>query len=282
MILVTVGISVYNCEKYLSDSIKSVLNQTYKNLEIIILNDGSTDNSFEIINSFNDSRIFYVNDGFNKGLVFRLNQMCEIASGDFFVRMDADDIMFADRIERQLNIFKQYPQIDIVHGSAISIDDKNNILGIKIAMPIVDRKSLLKGAAPIHPTIMGRLDWFIENNYSVDYYLMEDFELWYRTVNFTNFATIKKPILFYRELSQKNSFKYLKMIPSRKKFVKKYYLHFFKSLVFVYQNYLKYFYHKVFELVNRCDIAVENRYQQIPENLNTEYFNQLKNALAND
>ena len=212
--LVTIGLPIYNAEIFLSDCIKSILNQTYKNLEIILVNDGSTDNSLEIIKKFQDPRIKIINDGLNKGLIFRLNQMVEISNGEFFVRMDADDIMFPDRIENQLKVFKTNSDIDLVHGDAVSINDKNCIIGYKTSIKIENKKQILKGITPIHPTVMAKKKWFCENVYLSDFLLIEDLELWYRTIEFSNYCNLNEPLIFYREISQNNSKKYLASMPS--------------------------------------------------------------------
>jgi glycosyltransferase involved in cell wall biosynthesis len=91
--------SVYNGDEYLSASIESILNQTYKNFEFIIINDGSTDNTEKIIFSYNDKRIKYIKYDSNLGYVARLNYGLSIAKGTFIARMDADDISKPERLE---------------------------------------------------------------------------------------------------------------------------------------------------------------------------------------
>ena len=102
--LVTVGIPFYNSEKYLSDSVKSTLNQTYTNLEIILLDDGSTDSSLKIAQEFEkkDKRVIVISDGENIGLPKRLNQLSQLVNGKYYARMDADDIMFSNRISSSI------------------------------------------------------------------------------------------------------------------------------------------------------------------------------------
>lgn len=268
---VTIGLPIYNAEKFLTDCIQSILNQTYKKLEIIILNDGSTDNSLEIIKKFNDSRIIIINDGFNKGLIFRLNQMIEIASGEFFVRMDADDIMFPDRIEKQLKIFQKYFKIDLVHGDAVSINDENAIIGYKKSSKIVNRQQILKGITPIHPTVMAKTEWFCKNKYLSDFLLIEDLELWYRTIESSTFYNINSPLIFYREISQSNSTKYLASIISREKFAKKYNLKYLKSIKFIKLNYLKFLYHYAFEKIGLKNQAVLYRSNSIDDKIKKKY-----------
>ena len=95
--LISVLMPVYNVEKYLQEAIESILNQTYSNFEFLIINDGSSDKSGEIINSYNDSRIVYLQNNKNKGLVYTLNYGISLAKGEYIARMDGDDISLPDR-----------------------------------------------------------------------------------------------------------------------------------------------------------------------------------------
>lgn len=99
--LVSVIIPVYNAEDFISECIQSILNQTYRNIEIIVINDGSTDFTFEIINSFTDPRLILVSQE-NKGCSAAKNHGLRIAKGDFIQYLDADDYLSLDKIEKQV------------------------------------------------------------------------------------------------------------------------------------------------------------------------------------
>ena len=99
---VTVGIPFYNAGKDFHTAIASVLNQTHQNIELILVNDGSTDESLSIAQSFSDKRITIIDDKLNKGLPARLNQIIDLAQGEYIARMDADDVISADRISKQV------------------------------------------------------------------------------------------------------------------------------------------------------------------------------------
>src|SRR5690606_13478656 len=101
-VFVTMGMPVYNAEKFIKMAINSVLQQSHRNFELIITDDGSTDQSMDIVESFNDSRIVLIKDSNNKGISHRLNQQIDLAKGKYFLRMDSDDIMFPDRIEKEI------------------------------------------------------------------------------------------------------------------------------------------------------------------------------------
>ena len=109
---VTIGISFYNAEDYLSDAIKSILVQTYSHWELILIDDGSKDNSLKIADTYaaKDKRIRVISDGMNKKLPYRLNQITSEAKGDYIARMDADDVIAVDRIEKQVNFLEKNNQ----------------------------------------------------------------------------------------------------------------------------------------------------------------------------
>lgn len=116
--------SVYNGEKYLAEAIESILNQTYKNFELIIINDGSKDNSVEIIKNYmkQDNRIVLI-DRENKGLPYSLNEGISVAKGEYIARMDADDISLPTRFEKQVD-YMQKNELDVC-GSYIKLFGDN-------------------------------------------------------------------------------------------------------------------------------------------------------------
>ena len=115
MVKVSIVIPVYNAEKYIKEAIESILNQTFSNFEFIIIDDGSIDATEEIIKSFKDSRIVYIKNEKNLGLIKTLNKGISIARGEFIARMDSDDISMPQRFELQLDVFKKYKGVDIVN-----------------------------------------------------------------------------------------------------------------------------------------------------------------------
>lgn len=280
MDLVTVGIPVYNASKYLSDAINSVLKQSYTNIELLIINDGSTDDSVDIVSSFDDPRIRFIDDKENRGLIFRLNQMIDNAKGDYFARMDADDIMFLDRIEKQLMNIKSLNNTDIIYSDAISIDHENNILGYKASKAVSDVKDILKKNVPMHPTIFAKTSWFRKNKYSSQYLLIEDYELFLRTVEHSNFTHLPEPLLFYREISNLNANKYLNSIPSVRRLMRTYHLPFVFQVRNVYLNYLKYLYHLLFEKIGISRYAISYRFLKL-SSADKKYYSKVLNNISN-
>jgi glycosyltransferase involved in cell wall biosynthesis len=112
--LVSVIIPVYNCEKYLAEAITSVLTQTYQNLEIIVVDDGSTDGSAEVAKSFGSSVRYYFHT--NRGLGATRNRGMELIKGDFFAFLDADDIWLENKLIHQLEFLQNNPEVNLVFG----------------------------------------------------------------------------------------------------------------------------------------------------------------------
>ncbi|ALC97664.1 glycosyltransferase family 2 protein [Capnocytophaga sp. oral taxon 323] len=206
--MVTIGLPFYNAEKYLALAIESVLQQTYTNWELLLLDDGSTDNSLSIAQSYaqKDSRIKVISDGKNKNLATRLNELPSLAQGLYLARMDADDIMHSARIERQLSVLKAHPEIDVLGTNAYIINDENAVTSTRY--PITPKNTLTRVKSFIHPTIIAKKQWFLENPYDTKALRMEDAELWYRTHSKYHFVRLNEPLMFYREVGNNYYKKY--------------------------------------------------------------------------
>ncbi|MDN3667154.1 glycosyltransferase family 2 protein [Algibacter miyuki] len=214
-ILVSIGIPFYNTEKYLKLAILSVLKQSYTNWELILMNDGSTDNSVAIAEEFanSDSRITLHNDGVNKGLPTRLNQLSQLANGQFYARMDGDDLMRPERIETQLEYLLKNPEVDLVGTGLVAIDKDNNIIGIRKGTTNDNKKytihDLIHKGWCVHPTIMGKASWFKEHQYDEQLTRTEDFDLWVRTIGQSTFTKMQYLGIYYREESALSLKKYI-------------------------------------------------------------------------
>lgn len=198
--LVTIGIPCYNVGRFIGFAVKSVLSQTYTNFELIITDDGSTDNTVEEIRKFQDPRIKLIVDGENHGISYRLNQQIDLANGDIFVRMDGDDIMFPDRVEKQVKYLEEHPNVDVVGSGAVIIDDNNQIIGMRQSQVTQRRpEDALNDTVFMHPTTCGKIGFF--RKYKYDEYLcgVEDNDLWCRGLADSAFAIVQEPLLFYRD-----------------------------------------------------------------------------------
>ena len=186
MRMITIGLPVYNEEKWVREAIESILTQSYTNWELIVADDGSTDKTMEIIHGFTDARIKVISDNKHLGIASRLNQMIDMAQGMYFARMDADDIMMTMRLEKQVAFINEHAEVDLLSSSAIIIDERDEKLGVR-------------NEKLIHPTVMGRTEWFRQNPYNEAYSGVEDYELWLRVRGKANISHIDEPLMYYRE-----------------------------------------------------------------------------------
>lgn len=196
--IISIAIPFYNCESFLDKAIISVINQTYKNWTLILIDDGSTDNSLSIAKKYeSDARIRVISDGLNKGLVTRLNQSVALASGEYYARMDADDIMHPMRLEKQIEFLKSHEDIDVLGTSAYTINENDEIQQLILYenTPIVDPFH----TCFLHPSVIGKIEWFRRNKYSGDFERMEDFELWLRALKTSHYYNLSLPLMYYRE-----------------------------------------------------------------------------------
>ncbi|MCO8070171.1 glycosyltransferase [Acinetobacter lwoffii] len=224
---ISIGIPFFNAEKYLEDAIKSVLAQTFKNWELILVDDGSTDRSLEIAQSFVDPRIRIISDGYNRRLPYRLNQIINEAKYDLIARMDADDLMAVDRLEKQVKVLNENPEIDLVVTSLYSIGNKNEILGKRIfSNHQMQPKEILQGLTNLlHPSLLARKAWCQRNLYQIDNCLAEDYELWLSAAikNDFNYLVMQEPLYFYREVENVKKEKMIRGYNTQIKVIKKYY-----------------------------------------------------------
>lgn len=198
--LVTIGIPCYNVAKTLELSLKSVLAQSYTNFELIITDDGSTDDTIEIVKKFNDERIILISDQQNKGISYRLNQQIDLAHGDYFLRMDGDDIMFPNRVKDQIDFLVNHPEIDVLSSQAVVIDENNNIIGFRKCDQIPQKPDdAMIGSPILHPTVAGKIEFFRKYHYDEDLCGVEDRDLWSRALVDSVFYELQRPLLFYRD-----------------------------------------------------------------------------------
>lgn len=220
---VTVGIPFFNNEKTLLDAIKSVFCQTFQDWELILIDDGSSDNSLNIARRIKDPRVRLISDGVNKGLSARLNQIALLAKGEYIARMDADDIMHPNRLQKQVEFLDAHPDVDFVATATYIIDDRNQVTGKRgdiirgDIMSNISTKDVLRRPSIAHPTITGRTVWFRNNPYDPLFGRAQDLELWCRTFGRVQAAILSEPLFFYRELGSFNISKY---IASKKKVMK--------------------------------------------------------------
>ncbi len=200
---ISVIMPVYNAEKYISKSIESILTQSFTDFELIIINDGSTDSTLSILESYadSDSRIRLVSRE-NKGLVATLNEGIQLAQAPLIARMDADDIALVARFKVQKGFMDMHPEVVCV-GSRVKVIDSegrfliNNDLKLNHDEIVI---SALHGVSPIiHPTAMIRTGALKKiNGYSLDNYPAEDLALWIDLSDIGQLVNLDMPLLEYR------------------------------------------------------------------------------------
>lgn len=194
--LVSVIMSSYNEEKYIGEAIESILNQTYENLELIIIDDASTDNTANIIQNYKDERIIYWRNETNRKLAHNLNYAISISKGTYIARMDADDIACLDRIEKQVNFLEKNLEIDVLGTYAQSFGQETKKMIYPQKHDEIKAELLFKNAI-CHPTVMFRRK-SIDFKYNEKCAAGQDYELWSRIIWNKNFYNLPESLLNYR------------------------------------------------------------------------------------
>lgn len=200
---------------YLKNAVESILQQTYKNFEFIILNDASRDESQKYLESLKDQRIKLIINKKNLGIARSLNKTLEVAKGRFIARMDADDISLPRRLEEQLVFLKKHPKIDLCGTWVDLIDSKGKTVGEK-KYPTKSKdvkKSICWHTAVIHPTFMGKKTFFEKiGGYRINYDFAEDYDLLQRAKKKFAIVNIPKKLLLWRLQKNRRSRKNMQKI----------------------------------------------------------------------
>lgn len=198
--LITVGMPVYNAEDTLETALRSLALQTFANWELIIIDDGSTDGTPDIVRRFANPRVKLIVETRNRGLAVRLNQCIDLARGKYFARMDADDVAYPERFRRQVAYLETHPEIDLLGTDALVFCGPGQALGAMSAAHThaeICRAPWVGFALP-HPTWMGRLAWFKRFRYKESARKAQDQELLLRSYATSRFAALEEPLLGYR------------------------------------------------------------------------------------
>lgn len=198
---ISVIMSVYNGTPYLKEAVDSILSQTYKNFEFIIVDDASSDNSWQYLKNLKDKRIKLIKNEKNLGLATSLNRALKIASGEYIARMDADDISLPQRFAQQLKFLQENPTIDLCGTWVDLIDDKGNVIGEKKrpTSPSKVKNAIGFYTALIHPTFMGKKTLFKAlNGYSNKFDFAEDYDFLMRARDKFKMTNIPRKLLEWR------------------------------------------------------------------------------------
>ena len=227
--MISIGIPFYNAEAYLEDAIKSVLAQTFQEWELILVDDGSSDGSLDIAKKYEqlDSRIRVISDGLNKKLPTRLNEIIKEAKFDFIARMDADDLMDVERLEKQYAFLSANPEYDLVTTGMYSIDQSNEVLGKRLPENrIMQANEILGGLTNLlHASMLAKKEWCLRNPYREDNALAEDYELWLSAAikNDLKYNVLQEPLYYYREVENVKKEKMIKGYNTQIEVINRYY-----------------------------------------------------------
>lgn len=188
--------ATYNGERFIAEAIDSILNQTFTDFEFIIVDDGSTDTTAQIIHSYSDERIVYIKKDFNSGIADSLNIGIDNAKGTYIARIDDDDVALPNRLELQLEAFNKNGNL-IVCGSNVWLQNgkkervnPENHEDIKLHMLFEN---------PItHPSLMITKNVLIKHKYNSKKVPSEDYDLWSRLIWEGEFYNIQEPLIYYR------------------------------------------------------------------------------------
>ena len=179
-IKITVMMPAYNAGEYIAEAIESVLLQTFSDFELLIINDGSTDNTVEIIHSFNDNRIVLIHQE-NLGIAAALNNGLLHARAEYIARFDADDICYPDRLEKQYRFVQSNPGYIVVGSAADYMDATGNYIFTHYPQAITNEqvKKLSYNICPfIHASVLYKKDAIESIGYNIDAHSFEDHLLW--------------------------------------------------------------------------------------------------------
>jgi len=195
---ISVILPVYNAATYLREALDSVLQQTYADFELLVYDDGSVDDSRQILDSYTDPRIIRHYSDENQGLIKVLNTSLSHARGKYLARMDADDICLPDRFEKQIAFLNQHSEYGIC-GTQLKLIHN----GQEIKRPCDDnalRWWFFKGSPLAHPSVMIRASVIHQNQLRFDEtaYVAEDFDLWWRLAFYCKMYNLDEALLLYR------------------------------------------------------------------------------------
>jgi glycosyltransferase involved in cell wall biosynthesis len=216
--VVSVIMSMRNGASTVGAAVRSVLQQTLTDFELIVIDNGSSDQGGAIVAGFGDTRIRLVREDSTSVFAVRLNQAVLLARGEFIARMDADDICFPERLSQQVAHLREDPRLDLIGSAAVVFTSAGELIGEMLAG--VDHRNIVArpfvGFPLPHPTWCGRAGWFRNNPYSLRLGYAEDQDLLLRSFRHSRFGGLDKILLAYRQ----DRMALRKLIPGRATFVR--------------------------------------------------------------
>lgn len=200
--LVTIALPARNAAATLRSALCSLQWQTFEAWELLVMDDGSSDETAAVVRAMGDARMRVIADGRHAGLAVRLNQAVDLARGRYLARMDADDIAYPLRLRTQFDFLERHPEVDLVSARALAFRDDGTIIGL---LPYrASHEEIMarpwRGIPMPHPTWFGRIEWFRRWRYGVpEAPRAEDQELLMRAGPHSRFAACPEVVLGYRQ-----------------------------------------------------------------------------------
>ncbi len=200
MTLLSVCMAVRNGQATIEHAVRSIRRQTFADWELVLIDDGSIDETVNIVRAFADARIRLFQNPQSLGLAASLNMALSQSKGKFIARMDADDVCFPRRFDQQLRYLEQYPKVDLVGGQALMFCSDWDLAGV-LNVPL-DHEQITRTPGSsfplLHPSWMGKADWFTRYKYDEQYIRAQDFEMLLRAMPHSVYANIPDVVLGYR------------------------------------------------------------------------------------
>ena len=193
--IVSFVLCTYNDERYIRQSVESILNQTFSDFEFIIWDDGSTDRTAELVKSYNDERIRYLYHE-NTGLGAALNLACQQARGKYIARMDGDDVCFSHRLKSEVEFLDLHPDTVLVSSSVYYIDEFDKVIGR--SYPWTWNRNIKHELNIVHPAAMFLREAYNKTCGYLDIKSAQDRILWSKLSAYGKFAIINEPLIRYR------------------------------------------------------------------------------------
>lgn len=217
---VSIVLSVYNGENYCADALESALSQTFTDFELIVIDDGSTDCSIDILNDYakRDNRVQILQNECNRGLSYSLNKAIGITKGTYIMRMDQDDINLSKRLECQMDVLKENPKVGLVSCFVDALYDSNADNEIRTGVAqfesrrrhLVTNKEEISEVLPYYnvfhhgEVFFRKYLWEKLGGYRPEFTMSEDYDFWLRMIGHTFFYILPKT-LYIRRFGKKNS-----------------------------------------------------------------------------
>jgi glycosyltransferase involved in cell wall biosynthesis len=195
---VSVVMSVHNGEKYLRDAIESILGQTFSDFEFIIIDDGSSDGSAEIVAAYSDQRIRFIRNEQNIGLTRSLNKGLDLADGAYIARMDSDDISLPERLAKQVAFMDTNLQVGACGTWALDIDEAGHIIGKRETLVGAQLDNFYWRTSLIHSSSVFRFSHSHGPWYDPALFVSQDYDLWLRVGAEQKLSNLREHLLLYR------------------------------------------------------------------------------------